>query len=376
MNGAAKGVCVQAQLKRDGFAMDIRAGFSGHGVTAILGASGAGKSSLLRLIAGLEKPRTGRIVVDGQVWADTAQKLFLPPQRRSVGFVFQDFALFEHMSAAANIAYGLKGAQKARLRTAHQWVARMHLDGLGERTPDTLSGGQRQRVALARALAPDPSVLLLDEPFSAIDAHLKTSLVESLRALVRDQARAVLMVTHSLEEASTVADNIGVMAGGRLVRLGPAAEVIEDPRAYEAALLTGWRNLLPVVWVAKNRLGGKWGAVDLQCSAPLDAAWLGIRPERIRIDAHPGAGLPAQVTDVRAFGPIREVECHLGDGSKLIIHKAWDAPLPAPGTRVGLVLPPEHLRPLAQGRAIVLGPDDVHQCPGVTPPLSDEEALA
>lgn len=358
------GICVQASMKRDDFTLDIRAGFAANAVTAILGGSGAGKSTLLRLIAGLEKPKSGRIGVAGEVWTDTQTGLHVPPQHRSVGFVFQDYALFDHMSVRTNIAYGLKGRRKIRLAEADRWIDHMHLGGLTERTTDTLSGGQRQRVALARALAPDPDVLLLDEPFSAVDAHLKTQLVSGLRAVLNVKPRTVLMVTHALEEARQVADHIGIMAGGRLVRLGTAADVIDDPRAYEAAVLTGWRNLLAVAWVSKNRLGGMWGSLDLDRSAPLAAAWVGIRPERIRIESRPGAGLPAVVRTVREIGPVREVECTLGDGSVLFVHKTWDAPVPAPGTRVGLVLAAEHLRPLAEGRGIVFGDEDVALCSG------------
>ena len=364
---AAGGLCVDARIKRGEFALDVRAGFSGIGVTAILGGSGAGKSTLLRVIAGLEKAalknggRT-RVRSGGQTWADSANGVFLAPQKRSVGYVFQDYALFDHMSVAANIAYGLSGTAKERRARAQAWIERMHLTGLEDRTTDDLSGGQRQRVALARALAPDPEVLLLDEPFSAVDAHLKAQLVEGLRDVLRDKPRTVLMVTHALEEARAVADNIAVMANGRLIRLGSAAKVIEDPRSYEAAVLTGWRNLLAVKWAAHNRLGGMWGALDLDCAAPLDAQWVGIKPERIRIEANPGHGLPATVKAVRELGPVREIECVLGDGTALIVHKAWDAPLPAPGTRLGLNLPAEHLRPLAQGRSIVLGDEDVTLC--------------
>lgn len=367
------GLCVDARIRRGDFALDVRAGFSGVGVTAILGGSGAGKSTLLRVIAGLEKDALkagGRacVRVRGETWADSTKGLFLPPQKRSVGYVFQDYALFDHMSVAANIAYGLSGTSKARRERAQAWIERMRLTGLEERTTDDLSGGQRQRVALARALAPDPEVLLLDEPFSAVDAHLKAQLVEGLRDVLKDRPRTVLMVTHALEEARAVADNIAVMAGGRLIRLGAANAVIEDPRSFEAAVLTGWRNLLPVKWVAHNRLGGSWGALDLDIAAPLDAEWVGIKPERIRMETNPGNGLPATVRAVRELGPVREIECALGDGHALIVHKAWDAPLPAPGTRIGLCLPAEHLRLLGHGRSIVLGDEDVTACTGVEVP--------
>ena len=358
------GICVQASLKRDDFKLDVRAGFAANAVTAILGGSGTGKSTLLRLIAGLEKPQSGRIGAGSEVWVDAAAGLHVPPQKRSIGFVFQDYALFDHMSVRSNIAYGVKGPRKHRVAEAEHWLARMHLTDLAERTTDTLSGGQRQRVAVARALAPNPDVLLLDEPFSAIDAHLKTQLMNGLRTVLTDKPRTVLMVTHALEDARHVADHIAIMAAGKLVRLGPAAEVIDNPLSYEAAVLTGWRNLLAVAWVSKNRLGGTWGALDLDRAAPLSAAWVGIRPERIRIESIPGAGLPATVRAVREIGPVREIECGLGDGSVLVLHKAWDAPVPAPGSRVGLVLPPENLRPLAEGRAIVFGDEAVNLCSG------------
>ncbi|MBF0246492.1 MAG: ABC transporter ATP-binding protein [Alphaproteobacteria bacterium] len=346
------GICIQATHRRGGFDLDVQAGFSDGRVTAILGGSGAGKSTLLRLVAGLESLKTGRIHVGGRTWADAAAGLHLPPQKRSVGYVFQDYALFDHMSVAGNIAFGIKGSRKERGREASRWCERMHLDGLAERTPDTLSGGQRQRVALARALAPDPDILLLDEPFSAIDTHLKRKLTDDLKDVLRDRPRAVLMVTHALEEARTVADDIAVMAGGRVMRLGTASDVTDDPRAHEVAVLTGWRNLLAVGWMSGNRMGGAWGAVDLDRPAPVDAAWIGIRPERIRIESQPGAGLPAIIKSVRDFGPVREAECVLGCGATLTVHKAWDTPLPAPGTRVGLVLPGEHVRPLTEGRAM------------------------
>jgi len=365
-----KGVCVHAALQQGAFKLDVQAGFAAGGVTAILGGSGAGKSTLLRLIAGLEKAKRGHVVVNGELWVDTTQKLFVAPQRRSVGFMFQDYALFDHMSVAANIAYGLKGPRKDRERAVERWLTRMQLEKLGTRSPETLSGGQRQRVALARALATDPSVLLMDEPFSAIDGHLKSTLIDDLRAVVRDQQRTVLMVTHNVSEARAIADNIGVMAGGRLVRLGGADEVFDDPRAYEAALMIGWQNLLPVVWASGNRLGGAWGALDMDRATSLDTAWIGIRPERIRIEAEPGAGLPSTVKAVREFGPIREIECVLGNGTRLIVHKAWDAPVPAPGTRVGVVLPAEHVRLLVEGRSALLADQMVAPC------STQKEALA
>ena len=367
------GLCINAKLDRPGFRLDIKAGFETGSVTAILGQSGSGKSSLLRVIAGLEALKQGAISVNGETWVNTAKKIVIPVQRRSVGFMFQDYALFDHMSVSANIAYGLKGSKEERRKVTRQWLERMQLETLGDRYPDMLSGEQRQRVALARALAIEPKLLLMDEPFSAVDAHLKRSLIDNVRDVISDHRRTVLMVTHDVEEARTVADNIGVMSEGGLVRLGPAAEVFEDPRAYEAALVTGWRNLLAVQWVSGSRLGGKWGSLYLDRAASLDAAWIGIRPERIRIESSIESGIVATIKDVRDFGPVREVECVLPDGSELIVHKAWDVPVPAPGTRVGLVLPCEHLRMLSEGRGLVPDNERVAMC---NADISDKEARA
>jgi len=355
------GLRIQAQMRHQAFKIDINADFKPKGVTVILGGSGAGKSSLLRLIAGLETPKKGFVQANGEVWSDTQQNIFIPPQKRSVGFMFQDYALFEHMTVGANIAYGLKGSRAERKLETASWIERMHLNGLVDRLPETLSGGQRQRVALARALAPNPKVLLMDEPFSAIDSHLKTTLLNDLRTMVQSVQRTVLMVTHNVQEARTLADNIGVMANGHLVRLGAAEDVIEDPQTFETARMTGWQNVLPVVWASGNRLGGSWGSIDINCSASLDAAWIGIRPNRIRMDATSGSGLLASVQGVREVGPIREIDCALGDGSRLVVQKAWDAPVPAPGTRVYLTLPPEHIRTLVEGRPLARLLDGVQE---------------
>lgn len=348
------GLRIHARMMHDAFKVEVNGVFKPEGVTVILGGSGAGKSSLLRLIAGLDVPQDGLVTANGEVWSDTQKNIFLPPQKRSVGFMFQDYALFEHMTVGANIGYGLKGARAERKREANVWAERMHLCGLEDRLPDTLSGGQRQRVALARALAPNPKVLLMDEPFSAIDAHLKKTLLEDLRTTIQNVKRTTLMVTHNVDEARTLADTIGVMANGRLVRLGPTEDVLNDPQTFEAAQMTGWENLLPVAWASGNRLGGSWGATDINRPASLDAAWIGIRPNRIRMDVKSKPGLLGTVKEVREIGPIREIECVLGDGSKLFVHRPWDAPVSAPGMRVYLTLPHEHIRTLTQGR-ILLG---------------------
>jgi iron(III) transport system ATP-binding protein len=177
----------------------------------LLGASGVGKTTLLRLIAGLERPDTGRITILGQTVSD--HHVFLPPEKRRVGFVFQDFALFPHLTVLKNVLFGMPQKDKA---LALRWLDRVGVADLADRRPHELSGGQKQRVALVRALAHQPGVLLLDEPFSNLDAGLRPAVRAETRQLARETGTAVLMVTHDLEEAVAVADRHLLLRGGRI----------------------------------------------------------------------------------------------------------------------------------------------------------------
>jgi molybdate transport system ATP-binding protein len=207
---------------------------------AIVGPSGAGKSTLLRLVAGLEKPDRGRIACGEQVWLDTAKGVSLPPERRRCGLVFQHYALFEHLSARDNVAYGLFGLGKAeRRRRADELLARFGLADRAAARPAALSGGERQRVAVARALAPAPAALLLDEPLSALDARTRAAAGRELAAALRHAAVPVILVTHDFEEAAVLAERIGVLDAGRLVQLGTPAELAAQPASALVADLTG-----------------------------------------------------------------------------------------------------------------------------------------
>ena len=189
---------------------------------AISGPSGAGKTSILRMLAGLDRPDSGRIVVDGVVWLDTARGIDLPPQRRSIGFVFQDFALFPNLSIRANVGY-------ATGRNDRRWIdellALMQLTELQDRLPGKLSGGQKQRVALARAVARRPILLLLDEPLSALDNALRAQLQDDLAMLHRRLKLTTLMVSHDLGEVFRLADTVWQLQSGRIVQAGSPASV-------------------------------------------------------------------------------------------------------------------------------------------------------
>lgn len=232
----AEGLSVDIGQSRP-FPLQARFAVAPGEVMAVVGPSGGGKSTLLRCIAGLHQPATGRITCGDAVWFDAAAGVRRPPQARSVGLVFQAYALFPHMTALQNVAAALghlpAGARKAR---AQALLAQVHLHGLEARKPAALSGGQQQRVALARALAREPQVLLLDEPFSAVDRRTRRDLQAELRALRGRLAAATLLVTHDLDEAMGLADRVLVLDEGRVLMIGTPAEIAAAGGAVAEAL--------------------------------------------------------------------------------------------------------------------------------------------
>ena len=211
------------------FALDVELTV-GREVVALVGPSGAGKTTLLRAIAGLQIAR-GRISVDGDDWLDSARSIDLPAEERSVGLVFQEYALFPHLTVRKNVEFGRKGGAAL--------LERFGLAALADAKPRELSGGERQRVALARALAPDPAVLLLDEPLAALDAHTRGEVRAELQLLLREADRPTLVVTHDFEDAATLATRVGVLVQGRLRQLGSPAELVASPADPFVATLTG-----------------------------------------------------------------------------------------------------------------------------------------
>jgi molybdate transport system ATP-binding protein len=216
----------------------------GTGCVALTGPSGAGKTSALRVAAGLRRPREGRVSCDDEVWLDSATGVCLAPERRRCGVVFQDYALFPHLSARDNVAYPLRfpparlsGAE--RRRRAGALLERFGLSARAHARPRELSGGERQRVALARALAPAPRALLLDEPLSALDPHTRTGARRELAAILREAAVPALLVTHDFAEAALLADEVAVIDRGRIVQRGTPAELAAAPASAFVADLTG-----------------------------------------------------------------------------------------------------------------------------------------
>lgn len=342
-----KGIELNLEHRVGAFRLRVDLALPGGGVTAILGPSGSGKTTLLRLLAGLEKPEQGFIRVANTTWFDSRRSINRPAQRRGAGVVFQDYALFSHMTVAANVGFKLPRRQRAQ--RVGEWLERLHLEACADRYPHQLSGGQRQRVALARALVRDPQLLLLDEPLSAVDAHLRQRLRDELLEVVAAYDRPVLMVTHDLEEARVMAERTGVMVDGCLRRLGETADVFNNPGDLASARVLGWRNLLPVRRFRGNTVGGAWGELSLQVEAAVSTSHIGIRPEHVRLaKAGDDAGLCACVVRVMDLGAYREMQCELSDGTPVFVHRNWDEPLPAPGSAVRLELPGQHLRALSE----------------------------
>ena len=248
----------------------------------LLGPSGSGKTMALRAIAGLETPDCGRIVLHGRVLFDSEQGINVPPRARRIGLLFQNYALFPHLSAAENIAFGLRRLPDAeRNRRVAEQLAAAHLDGLAERYPSTLSGGEQQRVALARALAIEPAALLLDEPFSALDTHLRSALERQLRDTLASYGGSTLFVSHNLEEAYRICEKLVVLANGNVAVQGAKEEIFRHPPTLEVARVTGCKNFSR----ARRISDGRVEALDWDCTIRVAQKFAKL-PEHVAIRAH------------------------------------------------------------------------------------------
>ena len=236
------GLCLNIFKPLCGFALDVGFDISPE-VLGILGASGSGKSMTLRCIAGLETPTSGKIAVNGKVLFDSAEGINVPSKDRRIGFLFQNYALFPHLSVAQNVAFGLQHLSESEqeLRVKEQLIS-VQMSGLENRYPHELSGGQQQRVALARAIAPSPDLLLLDEPFSALDTHLRSQLERELMQTLANYRGITLFVSHNLEEVYRVCKNLLVLAEGRPIAFDTKENIFDRPGNFTVAQLTGCNN--------------------------------------------------------------------------------------------------------------------------------------
>jgi iron(III) transport system ATP-binding protein len=287
---------------------------------ALLGPSGCGKTTVLRLIAGFERPRSGTIEVGGEMVCDANAPggRWIPPEGRRVGMVFQDYALFPHLSVARNVAFGLARNGDDRVASA---LATVGLAGMGARTPDQLSGGQQQRVALARALAPQPAAILLDEPFSNLDAELRASVREDVRQILRAAGATAVLVTHDQEEALSIADRVAVMLDGRILQVGSPEEIYHRPATRAVADFVG-----DVQFVAGEASGRR--AATVLGDVPLHSAIEGsvdvmLRPEMLRLTPATAAahgdelGVAATIVSRAFFGHDQLLTLRLESGEVL-----------------------------------------------------------
>jgi molybdate transport system permease protein len=257
---------------------------TGQGAVGLLGASGAGKSMTLRMIAGIDRPDSGRIVLNGRVLFDSTAGRNISAARRRIGVVFQDYALFPHMTVAENIGFGLSALdEEERQERVAKQLESMHIAELAGRYPQEISGGQRQRVAIARCMATEPRALLFDEPFAALDPHLRRRMEEQLRETLAGYRGAVIFVTHDMEEAFRFCTDLLVLDSGRVVASAPKHQLFERPQTVAAAQLTGCKNIADAWRVGANRVAvGAWNC-ELETAEPVPHALthVGIRSHQI-----------------------------------------------------------------------------------------------
>jgi molybdate transport system permease protein len=263
----------------------------------ILGASGAGKTMLLRCIAGIENPRRGRIALNDRVLFDSEKRIAIPARDRRVGMLFQNYALFPHRTVAENLAFGIERDDRTnRDGKVASLVRRMQLGGIEKRYPRELSGGEQQRVALARALAIEPEALLLDEPLAALDTHLRSQVERQLQDTFSVYRRPTLLVTHNIEEAYRLGEELLVLARGKVVAWGPKEEIFRRPPSIEVARLTGCKNISR----ASRNSDGSIDALDWGCRLRVAHTianvpkYVGIRAHHVEFVEGTDAGLGAE----------------------------------------------------------------------------------
>ena len=326
---------------------------AGNTAAAILGASGCGKSMTLRCIAGVVKPDSGRIVLDGRVLFDSEKGIDLPPQQRNVGLLFQNYALFPNMTVEQNILCALKkekdpAARKAACGSA---LRAMRLEELAHRLPSELSGGQQQRAALARILAGRPRILMLDEPFSALDSYLREEVEGEVGSLLSNFDGTALLVTHDRDEAYRLCREMIVMDSGEVLRAGTTKEVFADPRRLTAARLTGCKNILPCVRVDEHhvRLTGWERELTVALPVPEGCCAVGIRAHDFAPEAVDGENrMPVQV-GVSSETPFDwNVICTAADDAGKLWWKVSKTTLssPPPQAPAYLRVAPENIMPL------------------------------
>ena len=269
------GLQVHIKKKIGNFCLDVSFETE-NGVLAILGASGCGKSMTLKCIAGIETPDEGKIVLNDRVLLDSAEKINLPPQKRKVGYMFQDYALFPNMTTEKNIMAGM--GKKPDLQKVSEYIRQFHLEGLEQHYPAQLSGGQKQRVAMARMIAAEPDLILLDEPFSALDSYLRWELEQQMREILQKVGKPALLVTHNRDEAYRLCQTVACMNQGKMEVIEPVKEFFQNPKTRTAAVLSGCKNISSVELRDEHHLwAADWNTMLTVQAVPPETKAVGIR---------------------------------------------------------------------------------------------------
>jgi len=319
----------------DNFSLDAEPGE----IIALLGPSGSGKTTALRLIAGFEKPDAGVVVIGGRRMAD--ERVFVPPEERGVGMVFQEYALFPHLTVEENIAFGLRTLRPSpRAQRVHGMLETVGLTPFARRYPHELSGGQQQRVALARALAPRPAVLLLDEPFSNLDADLMVQMHQEVYTILRDLGTTAIFVTHDQEEAFMIADRVGILNQGRLEQLGRPEEIYHRPATRFVARFVGKADFLPGR-VTEEGITTEIGTLPNTPQFPGGAqVEVMVRPDHIELIPDPTGS--AMILARQFRGPDNLVVVQLPSGATIHSYQPSALTL-GPGDRGKVVARPAHV---------------------------------
>ena len=332
-------------LALDGVSVDI----SPSEVLCLLGPSGCGKSTLLRVAAGIERPSSGRILLDGHEVAGPDN--FVPPEKRGIGLMFQDFALFPHLSLLDNVAFGLKSLTRTEAkREARAALERVGLAHYAGEYPHILSGGEQQRVALARAIAPRPSVLLMDEPFSGLDSRLREQMREETLAILHETRATAIVVTHDAEEAMRMGDCVALMRQGRIVQAGKALDLYRAPKDILAARTFSELNELAARIEGGNAATplGRFAANGVPDGAD---AIVCVRQRGVRLRGA-GQGLPGRVLDARFLGDVALVEVAVQGLDAPLFARIAESDVPPQGTEVGVVIEPGAVLVFAAGNGV------------------------
>jgi iron(III) transport system ATP-binding protein len=318
----------------DGFALDhVSLDIAPGEVLCLLGPSGCGKTTLLRIAAGVERPSSGRVLLDGHEVAGPNH--FVPPEKRGVGLMFQDFALFPHLSILDNVAFGLKSLTR-REATAEALAAltRVGLAHYANEYPHILSGGEQQRVALARAIAPRPSVLLMDEPFSGLDPRLREKMREETLAILHETRATCIVVTHDAEEAMRMGDRVALLRRGRVVQTGKALDLYRAPKDIFAARTFSDLNEIParIEHGIANTVLGRFPANGVAEGAD---AIVCVRQRGVRL-LKSGEGVPARVLDARFLGDVALVEIAVQGLDAPLLARVKESDTPPLGTEIGV----------------------------------------